>query len=285
MPITVKHVSFTYSPGTVFETVALQDISFSIEDGEYVGIMGQTGCGKSTLIQLLVGLMQPSEGQILMDGKDINERGYLREALRRKVGIAFQYPEVQLFETTVEKDVAFGLRHSGLSKTTITEHVRWAIETVGLDFDKIRTVSPFSLSGGEKRRVAIAGILAPQPTTLILDEPIAGLDPVGREAFLGLTKALNAAGMTIVMVSHNAEALAENAARVIVLEAGRLILDHPTKQFFRDAEMLREMGIGISQAREIACQLTAHGFFIPQDTIQYEELLPYLITIGKGEGL
>ena len=226
--------------------------------------------------------MQPSSGRILVDGKDINGRGYNREDLRRKVGIVFQYPEVQLFETTVEKDVAFGLKHSGLSKAEVASNVRWAIETVGLDFEKVRSVSPFSLSGGEKRRVAIAGILAAKPKILILDEPIAGLDPVGREAFLELTKSLNAAGITIIMVSHSADALAENAERVVVLEAGKLVMDRPTKDAFRDADLLREKGVGISQAREIALMLKARGFDIPEDTIRYAELLPMLVTIGKG---
>ena len=282
MSIVVEHVSFTYSPGTVFETTALRDVSLTIEDGAYVGIMGQTGCGKSTLIQLLVGLMRPTSGQILIDGNDINGHGYRREELRRKVGIVFQYPEVQLFETTVEKDVAFGLKHSGLSKADVASNVCWAIETVGLDFEKVRSVSPFSLSGGEKRRVAIAGILAAKPKILILDEPVAGLDPVGRKAFLALTKSLNAAGITIVMVSHSADALAENAERVVVLEAGKLIMDSPAKEAFRDADFLREKGVGISQAREIALMLKARGFDIPEDTIRYAELLPMLIAIGKG---
>ena len=282
MSIAVEHVSFTYSPGTVFQTAALQDVSLTIEDGEYVGIMGQTGCGKSTLIQLLVGLMQPSTGQILIDGKDINGHGYNREELRRKVGMVFQYPEVQLFETTVEKDVAFGLKHSGLSKTEIAENVRWAIETVGLDFEKVREASPFSLSGGEKRRVAIAGILAAKPKILILDEPIAGLDPAGRDAFLDLTQVLHASGTTIIMVSHSADALAENAARVLVLEGGKLVLDKPVREAFRDVDLLRKKGVGISQAREIALLLKARGFDIPQDTIRYEELLPLLISVAKG---
>lgn len=282
MSIAVEHISFTYSPGTVFETAALQDVSLTFEDGEYVGIMGQTGCGKSTLIQLLVGLMRPSSGQILMDGKDINGHGYDREELRRKVGMVFQYPEVQLFETTVEKDVAFGLKHSGLSKTAVAENVRWAIEIVGLDFETVRSVSPFSLSGGEKRRVAIAGILAAKPKTLILDEPIAGLDPVGRDAFLDLTKTLNATGTTIIMVSHSADALAENAERILVLEAGRLVLDKPVREAFRDVEWLRGKGVDISQVREIALLLNARGFNLPQDITRYEELLPLLITVGKG---
>lgn len=282
MPIKLNQVSYTFSPGTVFETSALRDISLTIRDGEYIGIMGQTGCGKSTLIQLMVGLMKPFTGHILVDGEDINGRGYKREELRQKVGIVFQYPEVQLFETTVEKDVAFGLKHSGLSKTEIAENVRWAIETVGLDFEKVRFASPFSLSGGEKRRVAIAGILAAKPKTLILDEPIAGLDPIGREAFLALTRRLNESGVTIIMVSHSADALAENAKRVIVLDAGKLILDRPAKKAFSDVERLREKGVGISQAREIAHLLQDRGYDIPQDTIRYEELLPLLVDIGKG---
>ena len=285
MSISIEQVSFTYSPGSVFETTALQDVSLTIEDGEYVGIMGQTGCGKSTLIQLMAGLMRPSSGQIRVDGKDINGNGYIRDELRRKVGIVFQYPEVQLFETTVEKDVAFGLKHSEYSKSEIAENVRWAIEAAGLDFEKVREVSPFSLSGGEKRRVAIAGILAAKPKILILDEPIAGLDPVGREDFLELTKALNAEGVTIIMVSHNADALAESAKRVIVLETGKVILDSPAKEAFRDVDLLREKGIGISHAREIAYLLGKQGFPIPQDTIRYDDLLPHLIAIGKGARL
>ncbi|MFW5714316.1 MAG: energy-coupling factor transporter ATPase, partial [Brevefilum sp.] len=271
MSIVIDQVSFTYSPGTVFEMVALRDISLTIEDGEYLGIMGKTGCGKSTLIQLLVGLMRPSSGKILIDGKDINGSEYNRKELRRKVGIVFQYPEVQLFETTVEKDVAFGLKHSGLSPSEIAQNVRWAITTVGLDFEKVRSMSPFSLSGGERRRVAIAGILAAKPTTLILDEPIAGLDPVGRQNFLELTRDLNAAGVSIIMVSHNADALAKNATRVIILESGRIILDKPSKEAFRDTDFLREKGIGISQAREIAYLLKERGFPIPQDIIRYDE--------------
>lgn len=282
MSISVSGVSYTYSPGTFFEMPALQDISLTIEDGEYVGIMGQTGCGKSTLIQLMVGLMPPSAGQILLDGKDIHQSGYLREELRRKVGLVFQYPEVQLFETTVEKDVAFGLKHSGLSKAAVAENVRWAIETVGLNFAKVHDVSPLSLSGGEKRRVAIAGTLAVKPKILILDEPVAGLDPVGRDAFLELTRDLNVAGVTIIMISHDADALAENAKRVIVLEAGRLILDRPVREAFSDVAFLREKGIGISQVREIAHRLAVRGVQLPQDTVRYEELLPHLVRLGKA---
>ncbi|MGE4353576.1 MAG: energy-coupling factor transporter ATPase [Oscillospiraceae bacterium] len=285
MPITLDNVSYIYAPGTPFEAAALHGLSLTIEDGEYVGIMGQTGCGKSTLIQLLAGLLPPASGRILLDGLDINGRGYNRDTLRRSVGIVFQYPEYQLFETTVEKDVAFGLRHSGLSKEEIARNVRWAIETVGFNFEAVRALSPLSLSGGEKRRIAIAGVLAVKPRILILDEPIAGLDPLGREAFLALTKDLNHAGTTIIMVSHNADALSETAGRILVLEAGRLIMDGPAKAIFRDAEMLFKRGIGISQSREIAYLLNKCGYDVPQDIIRYEELLPYLVAVGKGRGL
>jgi energy-coupling factor transport system ATP-binding protein len=282
MPIELKQVSFTYAPGTVFETIALQEVSFSVEDGEYIGFMGKTGCGKSTLLQLMVGLMQPTRGQILVDGRDINGRGYNRGELRKKVGMVFQYPEIQLFETTVEKDVAFGLKHSGLSSSEIADNVRWAIETVGLDFEKTRSVSPFSLSGGEKRRVAIAGILAAKPKILILDEPIAGLDPMGRDAFLDLTRKLNADGTTIIMVSHNADALAENAHRVIVLEAGRLALDRNVKDAFKDVALIEKLGVGVSQARVIANLLSKCGFHAEPDIIRYAELQPLLLSTAKG---
>ncbi|NLN69573.1 MAG: energy-coupling factor transporter ATPase [Chloroflexi bacterium] len=282
MSIELSRVSYTYSPGTVFETVALQEINLTIEDGEYLGLMGKTGCGKSTLLQLMVGLMQPSRGQIFVDGKDINGRDYVRAELRRKIGMVFQYPEIQLFETSVEKDVAFGLKHSGLSKAEAADNVRWAIEIVGLDYDKIRSVSPFSLSGGEKRRVAIAGILAAKPKILILDEPIAGLDPKGRDAFLDLTQKLNADGVTIIMVSHNADALSKYASRIIILDSGRLALDSPSKDAFKDLARLETLGVGVSQAREVAHLLSQCGFQTPADIIRYEELQPLLLSIARG---
>ena len=282
MSISLSHVSFTYSPGTVFEKLALYDINLTIEDGEYVGIMGQTGCGKSTLLQLMVGLEQPSEGKVFVDGKDINVREYNRKILRQKVGMVFQYPEVQLFETSVEKDVAFGLKHSGLSKTEIDENVRWAVEMLGLDFEKIRAISPFSLSGGEKRRVAIAGILATKPKILILDEPVAGLDPVGREEFLGLTKTLHAEGVTIIMVSHDADALSECADRIIGLKSGRLILDSPCSQAFSDIQQLRRWGIGIGQTRQITSALSECGIKVPEEVFRYDDLLSHLLTLHKG---
>lgn len=225
MSIEVNHLSYTYDSGTAQAVPALSDISFRIEDGEYVGIMGHTGCGKSTLIQLIAGLLSPSSGQILFDSADIWDRKYDRTHLRSSVGIVFQQPEFQLFETTVEKDVAFSLKHSGLDRKAVCERVRHALELMGFDYDTVRSESPLALSGGEKRRIAIAGVLAAEPRVLIFDEPIAGLDPRGREDFLTLTDRLHREGVTILIVSHNADALAEHAGRILALDNGKLIAD------------------------------------------------------------
>ncbi len=282
MPIELNRVSYTYAKGSCFERQALKDVTLSVADGEYVGVMGRTGCGKSTLLQLLVGLIAPTSGCVTLDGKDVNGHGYARDELRRKVGIVFQYPEYQLFETTVERDVAFGLKHSGLHKEEVMENVRWAVETVGFDFEKVRCLSPLSLSGGEKRRIAIAGILAARPKILLLDEPIAGLDPLGRRSFLALTRQLNAAGTTVVMVSHNADALAENARRIVVLEEGRVMMDGPAADVFSDAHSLYAKGVGVGSAGETARLLKLKGMNIPCGVITYDALLPYLIEAAKG---
>ena len=198
MLIKIESVSFTYAPGTAFETAALSDINLSIEGGEFIGLMGHTGCGKSTLIQLIAGLLRPSRGKILLEGRDINQKGYERNELREKVGILFQYPEYQLFETTVERDIAFGLKYLPLSAGEKSERVRWALETVGFSFDDIAAQSPLGLSGGEKRRMAIAGVLAAKPQILILDEPVAALDPLGRCDFMEFISGLNRSGTRCV---------------------------------------------------------------------------------------
>ena len=179
MPIAVKDLSYSYHSGTPMQTQALREINLQIADGEYVAIMGRTGCGKTTLIQLLTGLLVPTQGTVLLDGEDISRRGFDRTTLRRKVGLVFQYPECQLFETTVRRDVAFGLKHAGLSRREVDERVRRALELCGFSYDEICDKSPLGLSGGEKRRLAIAGVLAVQPQYLFFDEPFAGLDPLG----------------------------------------------------------------------------------------------------------
>ena len=259
MPIELENLSYTYAKGTPIETAALQDVSLRIEDGEFVGLMGRTGCGKSTLISLIAGLLVPTAGRVLLDGKDINAPDYDRAELRKTVGVVFQYPEYQLFETTVERDVAFGLRNLGLRKEETVERVRHALETTGLDFEKVRALSPLGLSGGEKRRVAIAGVLAAKPKLLILDEPVAGLDPLGREDFLALLDRLHADGTTILMISHNADALSEHAGRILALEGGRLIADRPAADFFADAPFLSAHGLGTSTPARLAGLLRERG--------------------------
>lgn len=283
MPIALKDVSYTYAAGTAYAAGALDHVSLTIEDGEFVGIMGKTGCGKSTLIQLIAGLLTPDRGQVLVDGADIHDPGYDRTRLRRRVGVVFQHPEHQLFETTVAKDVAFGLKHFGWSEAEKKAAVRQALEAVGFDYETVRDQSPLSFSGGEKRRIAIAGILAAKPGILILDEPIAGLDPLGREAFLSMIDGLHAAGTTILMISHNADAIAEHAARVLVLERGRVLLDGPTAEVFAQRELLHAHEIGICQVREVAGMLAERGYDIPARTVRYDDLLPRLIALGKGE--
>lgn len=282
MPIEVRNVSLTYGEGTPFETHALKNVSFTIEDGEFVGVMGHTGCGKSTMLQLVDGLLSPTEGEILLDGEDINAKRYDRSGLREAVGYVFQYPECQLFETTVEKDVAFGLKHSRLSKDEIAMRVRWALEAVGFDYEKVRGKSPLGFSGGEKRRIAIAGILAAKPRFLLLDEPIAGLDPLGRGAFMKLLRKLNAEGTTIIMVSHNADSIGECCRRVLVVDNGELVENGATAEVFEDVRKMRSRHIGVSQSREIAFLLKEKGTDFPQRISCYGELLHAVIGELKG---
>lgn len=284
MPVAVKNLSFAYQPGTPLETPALEDVSFTIEDGEFVGIMGQTGSGKSTLLQLLAGLLSPASGEVLVDGEDINKHGYDRDKLRRKVGVLFQFPERQLFETTVERDVAFGLKRSGLDEKAVAERVHWALEKVGFDFETVRGLSPMGLSGGEKRRAAIAGVLAVRPAYLILDEPTVGLDPLGRENLLELLRELNREGMTILMASHHADSLGELAQRLLVFHDRKLAADGPIKEVFKNMEAMSAWGLGVSQSREIAWMLQERGIAVPQNIVSYRPLLPAILEVLKGGG-
>ena len=269
----LRELSYTYAPGTAYEAQALDSLSLRIQAGEFVGIMGRTGCGKSTLIQLIAGLMVPSGGQVLLDGEDINDRHYDRDCLRRKVGVVFQFPEIQLFEKTVARDLAFGLKHFGWKEEEKTAAVREALERVGFDYEKIKDKSPLGFSGGEKRRLAIAGVLAARPEILILDEPVAGLDPLGRDAFLKLLDELNRDGVTILMVSHSADALAEHAGRIVVLKDGRLLRDGPTEEVFSDCAGLHSQGVGVGQVRETVELLRQRGLDLPANTVRYEQLL------------
>lgn len=282
MSIEVRNISYTYSSGTPFETKALKNMSFEIKNGEFVGIMGRTGCGKSTLIQAVAGLLPVSDGSIVIDGSDINDKRYDRSELRRKLGIVFQYPECQLFESTVEKDVAFGLKHSGLSKAEVAQRVKWALEICGFDYERVRKQTPLGMSGGEKRAVAIAGVLAVKPEYLILDEPIAGLDPLGREAFLKLMTRLNSEGMTIIMISHNADCIGEYAKRILLLDNGELVDDGTPQDLFFDVEKMQSLHLGVSRSRELCYLLDKRGFKIDQNICRYDELLPALSGRLKG---
>ncbi len=279
MPIKLDNVSYTYAPGTPHEIRALRNVNLDIEDGEFVGVMGTTGSGKSTLIQLIAGLIAPTEGKILLDGEDINAKKYDRDVLHRRIGLVFQYPEYQLFETTVERDVAFGLRHQGLTKEETASAVRTALETVGFDYDEVRDKSPLSFSGGEKRRIAIAGVLAPNPRVLILDEPIAGLDPLSRQDFLTMVDGLNAQGVTVIMISHNADALSEHAGRIIVLRDGTLIRDGSAKHIFSDYYDLIRGGIGVPQVRQAVQLLRERGVNMPGNIILYDQFIDRLKII------
>ena len=208
------------------------------EQGEFVGIVGCTGCGKTTLLKAMAGLLEVQDGEILLDGENIFSRRFDRAVLRRKVGMVFQYPEYQLFAQTVEKDVGFGLKYSRLSRGGKQERVRWALEQMGFSYEEIKDQSPLSLSGGEKRRVAIAGVLATKPELLMLDEPLAGLDPMAREMFLEFLEGLTGQGVSVVMVSHNVDALAQHAARIIGMKQGKIVMDGSCQEVLGDSRAL-----------------------------------------------
>ncbi len=255
----VKNLTYIYSTGTPFEHKALDDISFSVERGEFIGIIGHTGSGKSTLMQQLNGLLKPTSGTVLLDGQDIWSDKKLTRQARFRVGLVFQYPEYQLFEETVYKDIAFGPKNMGLSAEEVDRRVREAAGFVGLTEQQLE-VSPFDLSGGQKRRVAIAGVIAMEPEVLILDEPTAGLDPVGRSEILGniqsYRKAKNA---TIMMVSHSMEDVARLTDRLLVMNGSKLAMDAPPAQVFTHAEELTQMGLNIPQVTQVFLELKKLG--------------------------
>lgn len=277
--LVLNQVSYEYSPKTIYAYQALKNINLTINKGEFLAIIGHTGSGKSTLIQHFNGLLSPSEGHIYYEGKDIYEKGYSRVQLRGKIGLVFQYPEYQLFAETVLEDVSFGPKNLGLPLLEVQQRAFEAIEAVGLK-DTVYDLSPFELSGGQKRRVAIAGVLAMKPEILVLDEPVAGLDPAGRKELLELLKALNEQGMTIVLVSHNMEDVAEYAKRVLVMENGSIILDGTTSRIFQDKKKLEKLGLELPVTAELMRELRAAGHevnpWIYQMDEAVEELTRYL---------
>jgi len=255
----IKNLTYTYSIGTPFEHTALDNVSFRVNRGEFIGIIGHTGSGKSTLMQQLNGLLRPTSGAVLLDGQDIWSDKKLTRQARFRVGLVFQYPEYQLFEETVYKDIAFGPRNMGLSQQEIDRRVREAAGFVGLSSQQLE-VSPFDLSGGQKRRVAIAGVIAMEPEILILDEPTAGLDPVGRGEILGNIEAYRQAkNATIMMVSHSMEDVARLTDRLLVMNGSRLAMDGTPAEIFTHAEELVEMGLSIPQVTQVFLHLRKMG--------------------------
>ena len=273
MSIVIEHLNYVYMSGGPYETNALSDVNLTIHDGEFIGLIGHTGSGKSTLVQHLNGLLMPTSGKILVDGLDLADKATDRRAIRQRVGLVFQYPENQLFEETVEKDIAFGPKNLGLPEEEIARRVKDAMRRVALDYDTLHERSVFELSGGQMRRVAIAGVLAMEPQVLVLDEPCAGLDPRGREEILGLIRSLHKeAGTTIVMVSHSMDDVASLAERVIVMNHGEVVMDGTPKDVFSCGEELRGMGLDVPQAVELAAKLREKGFDIPEGVYLIEEV-------------
>ncbi len=282
MSLEVKHLTHTYSAGSAFQATAVHDVSLTIADGEFVCIVGHTGSGKSTLVQHLNGLLKPTSGQVLVDGEDMNGENVDRRRIRQKVGLVFQYPEYQLFEETIAKDIAFGPKNQGLSEEEIDQRVRRAMAHVHLDYDKYAERSPFDLSGGQMRRVAIAGVLAMEPKVLILDEPAAGLDPRGRERILGMLQELHReGGVTIVMVSHSMDDCARLATRMIVMSKGELVLTDTPRNVFRQADLMRSIGLGVPEAAELCGRLRSAGLQLPDDLFTQEELHDHLLRLWK----
>ncbi len=267
--------------GTADAVWALADIDFTLADGEFLGVAGHTGSGKSTLVQHMNGLVHPTRGRVLFDGQDLADKRVAQKC-RGKVGLVFQYPEHQLFAATVREDVAFGPRNLGLSTEEVERRVRAALEDVHLDPEEVGGKSPFELSGGQQRRVAFAGVLAMEPRVLVLDEPVAGLDPVAREEFLSLIAELHGAGRAVVMVSHSMDDLARLADRVLVLNEGRLFFLGTPAEVFARGEELRAIGLDVPAAQKLAAELRKEGFDLPRDLYGLESLADDLARALTG---
>ena len=282
MSIKLEHVTYTYSPGTAYEMHALKDVSLEIPDGQFVGIIGHTGSGKSTLIQHLNGLIRPTEGRVLFDGQDVWAEGYDLRSLRSNVGLVFQYPEHQLFETDVLTDVCFGPKNQGCTPEECRERAEEALRHVGFP-EQLYHKSPFELSGGQKRRVAIAGVLAMNPRVLVLDEPTAGLDPRGRDEILDQLKELhNTRGITVVLVSHSMEDIARYVERIIVMNGGRMAFDGIPKEVFSHYKELEAMGLAAPQITYIMHALKEHGMDVDTNATTIEEAKASILAALEG---
>ena len=271
MSIILDHVNYIYDEDTAMAHAALTDVNIKIDAGEFIGLIGHTGSGKSTLIQHMNGLVKPTSGTVYFDGKDISDPEFDRKALRAKVGLVFQYPEHQLFETDCFKDVCFGPKNLGFSQKEVELRAYEALKQVGFDDDYFYQ-SPFDLSGGQKRRVAIAGVLAMKPEILILDEPTAGLDPKGREDILGLIKKLHdEVGITIILVSHSMDDVADYVGRIIVMNKGKVAFDDVPKEVFRHRQELESIGLAAPQVTYVMQELKASGFDVDIDVTTLDE--------------
>lgn len=272
MIIELKNVSYIYNPNTPFEKKALEDINLQIDNGEFIGLIGHTGSGKSTLVQHLNGLIKPTQGTIIVEGKNITEKGRPLRDVRQKIGLVFQYPEHQLFEESIYKDIAFGPKNLGLPQEQVDQRVKEAMEVVGLDFEELKDRSPFELSGGQKRRVAIAGVLAMKPKVLVLDEPTAGLDPLGRDEILDEVKEIfKNTGITIILVSHSMEDIARLVGRILVMDKGRIVMDDVPREIFKRADELESIGLGVPQITRLMREFNSQGFQVRDDLLTVDE--------------
>ena len=282
MSIKIENLTHVYMPKTPFEKKALDNVSLVIEDGEFLALIGHTGSGKSTLIQHLNGLLEPSSGKILVDDIDITNKETKLTDIRKKIGLVFQYPEYQLFEETIEKDIAFGPNNLGLTQDEVSKRVKKSMEMVGLDYETYKDISPFDLSGGQKRRVAIAGVIAMEPKVLILDEPTAGLDPKGRDDILEQIRILHQEyKMTIVLVSHSMEDVGKLAERIVVMNKGKIALMGKPSEVFREVEVLENIGLAVPQVTYLMRALREKGFNVSDEifTVEqgYKEILSVLL--------
>lgn len=283
MSIILDHVNYIYSQGTAYEKQALKDINLKIEDGEFIGIIGHTGSGKSTLIQHLNGLEKATSGSIYYNGEDIYDKDYDMRTLRRKVGLVFQYPEHQLFESTIIKDVQFGPKNMGLSQLEIDLHSYEALKQVGIKEDMI-DASPFELSGGQKRRVAIAGVLAMRPEVLVLDEPTAGLDPQGRDEILDqIAQLKKERNMTVILVSHSMEDVAKHVERLIVMNKGEVFLDGKPREIFQCYKELESIGLAAPQVTYVMQELKERGVSVDANVTMLEEAKYEILKWIKGK--
>lgn len=281
--IKIENLTYVYNPNTPFETKALNGVNLEIKEDEFIGLIGHTGSGKSTLIQHLNGLTKPTSGKIIVDGIDITSKGANLRELRQKVGLVFQYPEYQLFEETVYKDIAFGPKNLGLSEKEVESRVVNAMELVRLDFETLKDRSPFELSGGQKRRVAIAGVLAMKPKVLILDEPTAGLDPRGRDEILGeIFELYNSGGITIILVSHSMEDVAKLVNRIIVMNDGKVAMDGTPREVFKHSDELENLGLDIPQVTKFMKAYKKRNNSISDDILTIEEAKEELLKYLRG---